>query len=54
VGHGVTPLDELGVQVLDVTERPGGEERVPEVADGPLHAAFFQSRRLHRVPLIRH
>ena len=41
VGHGVAPGPELLVEIRDVAERPGREERVPEVAHGPLDAAFF-------------
>ena len=44
VGHRVAPGDELPVQILDVAERPGGEERVPQVADGPLYTALLMGR----------
>ena len=44
MGDGVAPVDELPVQVLDIPEGAGGEERLAEVANRPLHAAFFMGR----------
>ena len=41
----VPPLDELGVQIVQIAERAGPEEAVPEVANGPLHAAFLVAAR---------
>ena len=45
VGHRVAPVDELGIQIVHIPERPRREERVAQVADRPFDAAFFPGRR---------
>ena len=40
VGHGGEPVGELGVQVVEVAERPAEEEVLADVAERPLHLAL--------------
>jgi hypothetical protein len=40
VGHGSQPVGELGVQVVEVAERPAKEEVLADVAERPLHLAL--------------
>ncbi len=44
VGHGVAPVHELAIEIVHVAERSGREERLAQVADGALDAAFFPGR----------
>jgi len=44
VRHRIAPVGELPVEILHVAERAGGEERLAQVANRPLDAAFFPSR----------
>ena len=41
----VAPGDELLVKIIQVAERAGREERVPEVLDLPLNLALFIGAR---------
>ena len=40
VGHGGEPVGELGVQVVEIAERPAEEEVLADVAERPLHLAL--------------
>ena len=40
VGHGREPVVELRVEILEIAERPGEEEVLPDVAEGPLDLAL--------------
>ena len=40
IGDLVQPLDELGVQVVEIAEGAGEEEVLPHIAEGPLHLAL--------------
>ena len=44
-GAGAAPLIDLSVEVVEVTEAPGGEEALAHEADEPFHAALLIAAR---------
>ena len=46
VGDLVSPASELGVEVVEVAEGPGGEEGVPQVLDLAFYFPLLQSCRM--------
>jgi hypothetical protein len=49
----LAPVESLAVEIGQGGEGTGGEETVTNILDGPLHAAFVQSRQLHAIQSIR-
>ena len=52
-GQAIAPGLGLGIEIIEIGEAAGGEERIPHVSYGSFHAAFFvAARHRHRAGFI--
>ena len=45
-GEAETPSEGLGIEIVDIVERAGGEEGITDKTDGPLYPAFISRQQL--------